>query len=253
VKLSGNKKLKWIEGVIVIFLLVITINFSNTQWNNKICKKCIISIVDDKIQRFVRHNNITEVLSSNNISPLGTKLSALISRNIANLIIKGCTFVGDIIVYKTLNAELILVVFPRKPIARISCISQPDKYIDKNGLLLPMSDQYTDRVLIVDTAQRIVVKKFTENTYWSSVLELIKYIYENIFWRYQIAHMNIGVDSKITLCTHLGNESIEFGLPIDLEKKFAKLGLYYKNIVSYKGWNKYKRINLEFQNQILCE
>ncbi|MCX6294212.1 MAG: hypothetical protein NT127_07960 [Sphingobacteriales bacterium] len=41
-------------------------------------------------------------------------------------------------------------------------------------------------------------------------------------------------------------------LPINIDKKFDKLKLFYKNVISVKGWKKYSKINLEYENQIVA-
>ena len=38
-----------------------------------------------------------------------------------------------------------------------------------------------------------------------------------------------------------------------LEEKFQKISLFYNDIVSAKGWNTYKSVNVKFKNQIICD
>ena len=47
-------------------------------------------------------------------------------------------------------------------------------------------------------------------------------------------------------------QKIYFGNTNDMEIKFKKLELFYKNILPTKGWNYYESVNLKFKNQIVC-
>ena len=51
----------------------------------------------------------------------------------------------------------------------------------------------------------------------------------------------------------VGSQIIYFGTIDNYKKKFKKLEATYKKGFLYKGWNKYKSINLKFENQVECE
>jgi cell division protein FtsQ len=51
----------------------------------------------------------------------------------------------------------------------------------------------------------------------------------------------------------VGGQLIEFGKPENLELKFKKLRIFYKEILPEKGWNAYERVNLEYEGQIIAE
>ena len=45
---------------------------------------------------------------------------------------------------------------------------------------------------------------------------------------------------------------IFLGKPGNYEEKFEKLKTFYEKGLNQVGWNKYSRISLEFNNQIIC-
>ena len=51
----------------------------------------------------------------------------------------------------------------------------------------------------------------------------------------------------------VGDERIELGTPDDLETKFRKLKIFYKEVLPSVGWNKYDRINVEYEGQVVAE
>ena len=82
---------------------------------------------------------------------------------------------------------------------------------------------------------------------------MLKYIENDAFWKAQIAHILIKKDGEIELYPQVTKQVVEFGMPEDFDGKFSKLLTFYKEILPKKGWNTYDRVNLKFENQIICE
>ena len=86
-----------------------------------------------------------------------------------------------------------------------------------------------------------------------TLLDLINAINDDTFWKSQISQLIVEKDGGVTLIPEIGNHQIEFGLAIDIEAKFKKIKLLYKEILPSKGWDKYKKISVKYRNQIVCE
>jgi cell division protein FtsQ len=84
-------------------------------------------------------------------------------------------------------------------------------------------------------------------------MNLIKTLREDEFWSAQIAQIDIDSKGKITLLPQVGDVKVEFGKPVDEKTKLKKLMIFYKEILPRVGWNKYKRVNLEFDGQLVAE
>jgi cell division protein FtsQ len=84
-------------------------------------------------------------------------------------------------------------------------------------------------------------------------MEMLMIIREDDFWRAQIAQLDIDRKSRINLFPQVGGQTIEFGKPENLEVKFKKLRIFYKEILPRQGWNTYERVNLEYEGQIIAE
>jgi cell division protein FtsQ len=245
------------KGVILLLsgaVLVGAIVFAEQKQAGKACQYIHITIGGDPAQRFVVEQHLLNQLTTHAEGPiLGASLQTVKTRGIANTI-NADSFVHAGVVYKNWRGTLRVNVLPRRPIARILYPHQPSQYIDEEGRLLPLSGQYTARVLLVEKeAVRNFSQNIKEDGYGTELLALLNYIDRNPFWRGQIAHMRIDKKGKIVMNTQISKQCVEFGYPEEIEVKFAKLMLFYKKIVPYKGWNTYKRINLEFDRQIVCE
>jgi cell division protein FtsQ len=168
-------------------------------------------------------------------------------------ILKTNNFVREGVAYKNWKGDLKIEILPRRPIARIIYPYQQSQYVDEDGTLFPLSGRYTARALLVETRQHSVEKSLKKHAHGTALLALLNHIDRDPFWRAQIAYVCINEKGKIVMHTQIGKQRVEFGPPEAIEKKLAKLELFYKQIVPYKGWNTYKRVNVEFDNQIVCE
>ena len=252
-------KIRHLASVIKLLLssglLVLVIVFAEMRQAGRVCQDITVTIAREEEQRFIERKDVYAQLTAHTTSPiLGASIRSINSRGIET-IVKTNIFVQQGIAYKSWQGKLIIVIVPRRPIARIIASDrQGGQYIDEEGMLLPLSDRYTARVPLVDTAPlRGVQKNLKEHAYSAALLALLNYIDRDPFWRAQLAYLRINEKGKITMHTQVGKQHIEFGAPEAIERKLAQLALFYKQVIPYKGWNAYKRVNIEFDNQIVCE
>lgn len=234
-------------------LLIGAIVFAESKHVDRTCQGIEIKI-DKGAQNLIQKEALLALLNTNTSKPiLSAPLQSLDIRGIENTM-KTHSFVREGIAYKNWRGILKIIILSRRPIARVFYPSQKSQYIDEGGTFLPLSDQHTARVLLTEVAKWTEgSKNLQAHTDGTALLALLSYINQDPFWRAQIAYLQVNKEGKITMTTQVSKQRIEFGRPEDIEKKFAKLKLFYKQIVPYKGWNTYKRVNLEFEDQIVCE
>ena len=143
-----------------------------------------------------------------------------------------------------------------RPIARIVRNDGPDGYIAEDGTIMPVSEKFTSRVVLVSggyVPQLLKQNNMHEKEETQKILDLINTIRQDEFWSAQIAQLDIDSKTRITIFPQVGDERIEFGKPENTEVKFKKLMIFYKEILPRTGWNKYNRVNLEYEGQIVTE
>jgi len=162
-------------------------------------------------------------------------------------------FVMDAEVFRDVKGNVLVRVNQRKPIGRIYHKYERDKYIDGSGNLLPTTARHTARVPLIEIQGLNWEDNLTETNYGSDLLELLKFIEKDNFWRAQIAHIVVEADGQIEMIPQVTKQKIVLGMPEDIEAKFEKLMIFYKKILPAKGWNNYSTVNLKFKDQIICE
>jgi cell division protein FtsQ len=165
-------------------------------------------------------------------------------------------FIRDAQLYSDLKGNLVVSAELRRPIARIVRNDGPDGYISEDGMIMPVSDQFTSRVILVSGSyvkQMLGQNNLSTTESGLQLMELINTIREDEFWNAQIAQLDIDSKMRITIYPQVGDERIEFGKPENVETKLKKLMIFYKEILPRMGWNKYDRVNLEYEGQIVAE
>ena len=181
--------------------------------------------------------------------------SSIIDLNYLEEKIKSNKFIKDIEIYNNLNNVVNININQFKPYARLINNIGDDYYIDKNGEIFPVSNKYSERVLLIFFKNHKSIDKEKNINFFQNgneIFKLINYINRNDFYKKQISQINVLKDGEIIMIPQITKQKIYFGNTDNMEIKFKKLELFYKNILPTKGWNYYESVNLKFKNQIVC-
>ncbi len=163
-------------------------------------------------------------------------------------------FVHDADVFGDLKGVIMVKISQHIPMARIVRPMAADGYISTEGKILPLSSNFTPRVITVaGRGADKILEKGELGPEHEGFLKLLTFVTESDFWSAQINAMDLLSNGEILLHQQVGKQVIEFGKPEDIERKFQKINLYYNDIVPKKGWNAYNRVNVKFKDQIICE
>lgn len=149
------------------------------------------------------------------------------------------------------NNEILWVnILEREPIARIITTNNRSFYIDTSGIRIPLSDKFSARLPVFTNFPDTLSSK-TDSIFLSDIKNISQYILKDSFWMAQIDQIDITNERKFELIPKIGNQVIVFGTGERYEQKFHYLLLLYKNVLSKVGWNKYSKINVEYEKQIV--
>jgi cell division protein FtsQ len=161
----------------------------------------------------------------------------------------------DAELFGDLKGNLIVNVELRRPIARIVQNDAPDAYIAEDGVIMPVSEKYTSRVVLISGAvkQLLESEDLNKTEQGKQLLQMIEFINADRFWKAQVAQLDLGRDGKIIIYPQMTGQLVEFGRPENINVKFKKLMVFYKEILPTRGWTRYERVNLEYEGQVVAE
>lgn len=238
------------SGVIVLFLII----FSGVRNNHRPIEEMDVEILEQEGNFFTDDLELIDLMTDKSADyVIGVEMGEL-NPKILEERVETNPFVKEAQIYRDLKGNLKIKVEQSKPIARVFIDGAKDKYIDTDGRVLPVNAKHTARVPLIETEFPFSWEKnMNESSYGRQVFELLQYIEQDEFWKAQIAHVIVKKNGEIELLPQVTKQTVAFGKPEELEEKFSKLMTFYKEILPKKGWNTYNRVNLKFENQIICE
>jgi cell division protein FtsQ len=247
-----KKEIKLIGMVILSFSMIA---FVEKKQGDRLCQEISITVHDNGINYFLDKEEVYQLLTDHDQQILiGSLYENIDLKSIERRILSN-KYVKEAQAYANLRGQVFVDVSLNIPIARFMLNGKKDFYICESGTIMPTSDKYTSRVLLLSGEYLNYMPEgdIRNDSSYHQVFELVKYISQDEFWKAQIAQLDIDRNGYVTLFPQVTKQYIEFGKPVDIEKKFLKLKIFYKKILPYKGWNHYTKVNIEYKDQIVCE
>lgn len=251
-KFNLRRELKIVAVLIVLFGLIA---FTERMKGEVTVSEIEINIENIHENHYLDEKDVMKLMRLDKENLRGASLSKLNFSEIEDRIRQN-PYVSDAELFSDLKGNLMVTVSLRRPFARIVQSDGPDAYIGEDGTVMPVSNRFSSRVVLVsgDFVPKLVklqnVKEVKEGMQLMSMLEEI---HRDPFWNAQIAQIDINAKGRTVLYPQVGDERIEFGKPEDFETKFRKLEIFYKEVLPRVGWNRYSRINVEYEGQVVAE
>jgi cell division protein FtsQ len=236
-------------------MLLGLIGFVEKESDDREIKKVIIRLEDKEGNHFIDEEDIKRLISNHYTDSIrGKRYEEVNLKELEDRIYKN-KFVEKVEVYKDHKGNLMADVTQWRALARIVQQSGPHAYIGENGNILPISSKYTARVVIVDgeRAGKFLDSAFQVSAEAKAFVNLLRYIEKDPFLKAQVSQITYKKNGDLLIHSQVGDEIVEFGKADQVEEKFNKYKIYYKKILPAKGYNRYKRVNLKYKEQIICE
>lgn len=258
---------KWLRLFLWIGLityLMVSFGFVAENKRKAVCETIKVSILDSTINRFIYSSEVRDIILEDQKDLLGKSFSKINKGNIEKLV-NNQAFVKDAQVYATIDGTLHVDLKQRKPILRVVNGKRGSYYIDTDGVIFPLSKNYTSRVLIANgyifepfdwKGKRELVFPPGEMNRRARVIydlyTLADFISKDELWRAQFAQIYVNSKYEFELIPRVGAHIIYLGDISDYQEKFRNLNAMYHHGFSNTGWNQYQTINLKFKNQVVC-
>jgi cell division protein FtsQ len=221
---------------LVVFLYAFA---SHRNAVRKVSKPNIQFVGDNNL--FVTYETVSKLLIQNhqdvkNMPKETLDLNLLESALNSNPMIKSAE------VYVTVNGVLNAEIEQKRPIARVS--TNASYYIDDEGFYMPLSSNYSARVPLVTG---YVKKNNLKNVFTvASKIESDEFLKKNVVEIHQDDNKVIYL--KLRQCRFL----VQLGSVDFLDKKVNNLKAFYQKSLKEKTLNNYSKVNLQFDNQVVC-
>lgn len=253
-KLNRKYLVKAGKMLAVVLFMVMAIAFT-TRNEDDICTAVAINIENQTDNYYLDENDVTNLITDNGqVLVTGLPFGELNLKEMENKV-REEPFVDDVEIYRDLKGNLIVNVDLKRPIARVVRSGAPHAYIAEDGSIMPVSNRYSSRVILLSGsyADKLISPGEEDLENNERIMDMVRRVNDDPFWAAQIAQIDIDRSLNMTIYPQVTRQRIEFGKPEELDAKFAKLMIFYKQILPTKGWNSYERVNLKYKDQIIAE
>jgi cell division protein FtsQ len=240
------------------------LGFVSDKYRHKVCERISVKIIDSLSNSFVTSGNVMDLLLESGVKILGYPHHTIQTRELEKLL-NNEAFIKNAELYKTIDGVLHADILQRKPIMRVINQKGQSYYLDKEGVILPVSANFTSRVLVAngyisepflaESNRSIFDAEFPKNKRNEVIYDLYDlaaFIDSSDLWKAQITQIFVNSKYEYEMIPRVGAHVIYLGDISGYDTKFKKLKAMYRYGMNSEGWNNYEMINLKYENQVVC-
>lgn len=251
---KGGKILK-ISGIAVVVIAVLgLLSFVGSVRTSALCDDVLIDIHGNSDVILVSKPELKQQINAAFGVLVGVPLNKIDTKIIEESLVQ-MPQISEATVYKTIDRKLIVELDQRQPILRLLDQHGNSALLADCGALIPISDERPARLPVLSGAFSIAQSEDGLSLPDSVAMSVNRYataVASSDFWEAQIQHSFFTAEGEFVAYPQVGKHRIEFGTAENIERKLAKLKVFYEEGISEANWNKYARINLKYKDQIVC-
>ena len=241
----------WKKTLIIIFniiigayLLLAVTAFNKPVDKETVCKDVRISIDKGIVDGFLNAEGVRRMLIESGQNPIGRTMADVNLRSMEEELQKH-ELIDNAECYRTQAGNINIRITERVPVVRVMAHNGEDYYVDKDGHIMQNTGYACNLMVATGSIDHAFARRV--------LAPIGRIIIADDFWRNQIEQINVMPDSTVEMVPRVGAHIIYLGKPVSVTKKLERLRKFYQYGLSQAGWNKYKRISVEYDNQIVCK
>jgi cell division protein FtsQ len=207
-----------------------------------VCQNLEIIFADSSNSQLVTQTDVAHILERNDLNPLGKTIKDIRTESIEEILHKN-PMIKSVECYLAPTGAVTIRISQRCPKFRV--VGWGSYYIDIDRKTMPVSKNHAAYVPVV--SGRVTVSMAT-----GEMFDFVTYLANDPFWNAQIEQIYVCDDMKIELIPRVGDAIIVLGTLDNYQSKLEKLYKLYQKGFNVVGWNKYKTIDLQYKDQVVC-
>lgn len=237
-------------GVIAFLVLTIASNqkerFTNTN-------DITVEIENPELQ-FVDAFEIKKSILNNNDSIEFVSIRQLNLQEIEQTIEQN-EFVENCEAFINNKKSLGLRIQQKQPLFRVLHQNGVSYYVDKSGIKFPKSSKFTANVPVVGGTIVYDVDSLgvQQSKSINDLMQFVEFTATNEMVKALVSSIDVEANGDLIITPRVGKHLINIGSANNLEEKFNRLFIFYKEGLNKIGWDQYDEINLKFKDQIIAK
>lgn len=162
------------------------------------------------------------------------------------------TWVREAELYFDNKDVLHITVTVKVPVGRVFTTAGNSFYIDSLGRRMPLSEKKTARVPVFTGFPDRKVLMVKDSLLLNDMRNYANYIVNDPFWMAQVAQIDITPDRRFVMVPTIGDHTVLLGDGGNINQKFRRLFVFYQQVLSKTGFQKYRLIDVQFAGQVIA-
>lgn len=251
--MSQAKKYKIWIFIWATVIIAATVYWFYTIYQNKTerYKSYSIAIQEEASGNFITENEIEKALKPF-LSKDSTKDNKFnihaVEQQISKIpqVEKAKIFIG-------INGKLNIEIQQRRALCRVINKQGVSFYVDENAVKFPLSNIFTARVpIVLGNIETNMLESRKDSVLLRRIVNVLNQTKKMKFWDICVDQIYVNESKEIEIVSNIGQQRIVIGDDTNIENKLNTVMAFYKQGLNNLGWDKYKKIDVRFNNQIIC-
>jgi len=237
-------------GFAGLFVLIVATNKAKTEI---VAKEVAVNFLNPEYS-FIQKETVIGAVQHLIDTSGNTKLGELDTKTMENVVKKN-KYVEHCKVYVNNSSKIQIDVLQKQPLLRVINNNGVSYYLDQSGVKFPVTTSFTANVPVVTGHVR-----YKEDSLGNpgpevihDLVTLCKFIEEDDNLSSLISQVVVNRSGDMELIPRTGTHTILIGKPNNLDDKFRRLLIFYKEGLSRVGWDMYSQVNLKYEGQVIAK
>ncbi|MBL7723141.1 MAG: hypothetical protein JNK27_03285 [Chitinophagaceae bacterium] len=220
--------------------------------NKGLCNNYSITIKGVQSNYFIDKKDVEQLLKKTAKGNIKGQLVSDINLHELENMLESNTWISDAELYFDNKDVLHVAITEKEPVARIFSTDEKSFYIDKEGERMPLSEKLSARVPVFTGFPDKKKLSAADSVLLRNVTAIANYIFTDSFWLAQVAQIDITPERSFEMIPVVGNHIVKMGEGENIEKQFNRLMIFYIQVLSKTGFDKYKIIDVQYAGQVVA-
>ena len=203
---------------------------------------------------FLSKDDIVNILQDDQVNAAQSKPISDVNYRKLERAISNNPYVESAELFVDANGNIRIDIEQRTPILRVINNKGVGYYIDKHSGKMPLSSKFTARVPVAtgNVWANPENENHTDSATVANLFTLASYISSDSFLTSLTEQIIVNEQKEFAIVPCVGNHLILLGNADQLDEKFNKLKIFYKEGLKQAAGNDYSVVNLKYENEVYC-
>lgn len=225
-------------------MLVAGILWARSRKADELCRRVKVEIVNSDSTQFVTEQGVMGELAQSGIKVVGKPMWQINAARIEEVLGKS-EYLENVECVKARDGQLLIRASQLVPVMRVFDGDDVSYYVNAAGKRMNASAFYHSDVPVVQG-------HFTQRFPPTRLLPLVSYVEHDSLLRTLVTMYTVRDSNNVFLVPSIYGHVVNMGPVEDIENKFEKLKLFYREVMPAKGWETYDTISVKWSHQVVA-